>query len=176
MYSTLLFFHSIFRWLVLASLLYAVFRAYTGYTSNGSFTKTDDSIRHWTATISHIQLTIGFTLYFISPIVKYFLAQKREAIQHLDIAFFGIIHISLMLIAVVMITIGSASAKRKPTDKEKFKAMHMLWFSAALLTHFSWPFRGPFLRWPIVLISEPFKTISTETTCRPLPASCTTRH
>ena len=142
MYSTLLFFHSIFRWLVLASLIYAVFRAYTGYTSNGSFTETDNSIRHWTATISHIQLMIGFTLYFISPIVKYFLAQKKEAIQHLDIAFFGIIHISMMLIAVVIITIGSASAKRKHTDKEKFKTT-LLWFSAALLLIFlaiPWPF------------------------------------
>jgi len=142
MYSTLLFFHSIFRWLVLASLLYALCRAYTGYTSNKSFTKTDDSIRHWTATISHIQLTIGFTLYFISPIVKYFLAQKKEAIQQLDMAFFGIIHISLMLIAVVVITIGSASAKRQPTDKAKFKTM-ILWFSVALLIIFvaiPWPF------------------------------------
>ena len=142
MYSTLLFFHSGFRWLVLASLLTALFRAYTGYTSSRPFTKTDNSIRHWAATISHIQLTIGFTLYFISPIVKYFLAQKREAIQHLDIAFFGIIHISMMLIAVVIITIGSASAKRKPTDKEKFKTM-LLWFSAALLLIFlaiPWPF------------------------------------
>lgn len=142
MYSTLLFFHSLFRWLVLASLLYTLLRAYTGYTSNKVFTKTDNSIRHWTATISHIQLMIGFTLYFISPIVKYFLAQKKEAIHHLDIAFFGIIHISLMLIAVVVITIGSALAKRKPTDKEKFKTT-LLWFSIALLIIFSaipWPF------------------------------------
>ncbi len=142
MYSTLLFFHSGFRWLVLASLLYALLRAYTGYTSNRTFTKTDNSIRHWVATISHIQLIIGFTLYFISPIVKYFIAQKKEAIQHLDTAFFGIIHISLMLIAVVVITIGSASAKRKPSDKEKFKTM-LLWFSAALLLillAIPWPF------------------------------------
>lgn len=142
MYSALLFFHSIFRWLVLASLLYALFSAYRGYKSNKAFTKTDNSIRHWTATISHIQLMIGFTLYFISPIVKYFLAQKKEAIQHLDIAFFGFIHISMMLVAVVVITIGSALAKRKPTDKEKFKTI-LLWFSVALLIIFSaipWPF------------------------------------
>lgn len=142
MYSTLLFFHSSFRWLVLASLIYALFRAYTGYTTNRAFSKTDNSTRHWTATISHIQLMIGFTLYFISPIVKYFLAHKKEAIQHLDTAFFGIVHIALMLIAVVMVTIGSASSKRKPTDKEKFKAM-LLWFSAALFLIFlaiPWPF------------------------------------
>lgn len=62
----------------LASLMYAMFRTYTSYISNRAFTKTDNSIRHWIATISHIQLMIGFTLYFISPIVKCFSTQKRR--------------------------------------------------------------------------------------------------
>jgi len=47
-----------------------------------------------------------------------------------------------MLTAIVIITIGSALAKRKKTDKEKFKTM-LVWFSAALLIIFiaiPWPF------------------------------------
>ncbi|MFN8345357.1 MAG: hypothetical protein U0X91_10150 [Spirosomataceae bacterium] len=142
MYSTLLFFHSGFRWLVLAGLVYSLSGAYTGISNHRPFTKTDNAVRHWTATISHIQLTLGVTLYFVSPIIKYFLSQTKEAIQHLDIAFFGLIHSTIMFAAVVIITIGSSLAKRKATDREKFTTI-AVWFSIALLLLFAaipWPF------------------------------------
>jgi hypothetical protein len=130
------------RWLVLASLLYAIYRAYKGYTSNTQFSKTDNATRHWTATISHIQLVIGITLYTQSPIIKYFWNNFNEAIRNLDTAFFGLLHIILMLTAIILITIGSALSKRKITDKEKFKTM-LVWFSISLIIIFiaiPWPF------------------------------------
>jgi hypothetical protein len=142
MYQTLTFYHSIMRWLVLASLLYAIYRAYKGYTSNAQFSKTDNATRHWTATISHIQLVIGITLYTQSPIIKYFWNNFNEAIHNLDTAFFGLLHIILMLTAIILITIGSALSKRKMTDKEKFKTM-LVWFSISLIIIFiaiPWPF------------------------------------
>lgn len=142
MYSTLLILHSWFRWLVLASLGYALFRAYRGYSSGGPFTKNDDSIRHWTATIAHIQLIIGFTLYLKSSVVKAFFANPGDGIQHLGTAFFGVIHILLMLISIVVITIGSALAKRRATDRKKFRTT-LVWFSVALLLiiiAIPWPF------------------------------------
>ena len=130
------------RWFVLASLLYAIYRAYKGYTLKSQFSKTDNSIRHWTATIAHIQLVIGITLYTQSPIIKYFWHNFNEVIHHLDTAFFGLLHIILMLIAIILITIGSALSKRKISDKEKFKTM-LVWFSVSLLIIFiaiPWPF------------------------------------
>jgi hypothetical protein len=142
MYSFLLVAHSLFRWLVLASLVYALVRAYRGYTSGSIFTKTDNSVRHWTATIAHIQLVLGFTLYFTSPVIKYFWANSKAEIGHIDTAFFGIIHILLMLVSVVVLTIGSALAKRRATDLEKFRTM-LVWFSVALFIIFvaiPWPF------------------------------------
>jgi hypothetical protein len=142
MYQTLTFYHSIMRWLVLASLLYAIYRAYKGYTSNAQFSKTDNAIRHWTATILHIQLVIGITLYTQSPIIKYFWNNFNEAIHNLDTAFFGFLHIILMLTAIILITIGSALSKRKSTNKEKYKTM-LVWFSISLIIIFiiiPWPF------------------------------------
>jgi uncharacterized membrane protein len=79
MYQTLTFYHSILRWLVLASLLYAIYRAYKGYFSKAVFNKTDNAIRHWTATIAHIQLVIGIILYSQSPMIKYFWNNFNEA-------------------------------------------------------------------------------------------------
>lgn len=149
MYQTLTFYHSILRWLVLASLLYSIFRAYKGYTSHTVFNKTDNLTRHWTATIAHIQLVIGIILYTQSPIIKYFWTNFNDAIHHIDTAFFGLIHIALMLNAIILITIGSALSKRKETDKEKFKTM-LFGFLASLIIIFiaiPWPF-SPFANRP----------------------------
>lgn len=130
------------RWLVLASLLYSIYRAYKGYTLNSQFSKSDNAVRHWTATIAHIQLVIGITLYTQSPIIKYFWHTFNDAIHNIDVAFFGLIHIILMLIAIILITVGSSLAKRKTTDKEKFKTM-LIWFLISLIIIFiaiPWPF------------------------------------
>lgn len=142
MYSTVLVFHSLFRWLVLLSLCYAVFRAYKGYTSNSCFSSLDNKVRHWTATIAHIQLVLGILVYIKSPIIQYYFSDFKNLVSNKELTFFGLFHFFLMITAIVVITIGSAKAKRKKTDKEKFKTMLLL-FSIALiiiLIAIPWPF------------------------------------
>lgn len=149
MFQTLTFYHSIMRWLVLASIVYAIYRAYRGYSSNTQFSKTDNAVRHCTATIAHIQLVIGIILYTQSPIIKYFWQNFNEAIQNLNLTFFGLLHLILMLTAIILITIGSALSKRKTIDKDKFKTM-LVWFSVSLIIIFiaiPWPF-SPFANRP----------------------------
>ncbi|AZA60050.1 hypothetical protein [Chryseobacterium indoltheticum] len=149
MFETLTFYHSTMRWLVLASLVYSIYRAYKGYFSNAPFSKTDNYVRHWTATIAHIQLIFGIVIYTQSPIIKYFWNNFDEAITNLDLAFFGLLHIILMLTAIVMITVGSALSKRRTTDREKFKTI-LFWFSVSLiiiLIAIPWPF-SPFANRP----------------------------
>ncbi|MGJ1418827.1 hypothetical protein ACR79T_04320 [Sphingobacterium spiritivorum] len=142
MYSTLLILHSLVRWLVLVFIIYAVYRSYTGYIKDRIFSNTDNAVRHWTATISHIQLMIGMLLYIKSPVVKYFWSDVKKAVQQADLTFYSIIHFMLMLLAIITLTLGSALAKRKNTDKEKFRTM-LIYFSIALLIIFTaipWPF------------------------------------
>ena len=142
MYSILLPLHSLIRWLVLTSLLFSIYRAYRGWLLNKPFSKFDDKTRIITATIAHIQLVAGLWLYFISPVVSYFLSHFSTAVHQREIRFFGMEHITIMLSAIVIITIGSAKAKRKATDREKFKTM-AIWFSIALLmilTSIPWAF------------------------------------
>jgi hypothetical protein len=126
----LLAFHSALRWLVLIVLLFSISRAAKGYFTKAVFTNTDNALRHWTATIAHIQLVIGMTLYLRNPLLlKYSL-------------FFRVIHISCMFTAVIFLTVGSAMAKRQPTDTEKFRTM-LLWFTISLiiiLMAIPWPF------------------------------------
>ncbi|MCU0434214.1 MAG: hypothetical protein MUC87_12215 [Bacteroidia bacterium] len=132
MFTFLLAFHSLWRWAVLFSLLYSIYRGFVRKQKNLPFTKADNSLRHWTATIAHLQLAIGFVLYFKSPTVDYFLNNFGEAIKSTDTLFFGLLHILLMTVAVVLITIGSALAKRKAADADKFKTMAR-WFLAGLI-------------------------------------------
>ncbi|KPE50929.1 hypothetical protein [Chryseobacterium indologenes] len=142
MYQTLTFLHSLFRWIVLLSLIYSIWMAFRGYFYQKKFRKTDDSVRHWTATIAHIQLVLGIILYSKSPVIKYFWKNFSEAKASPDLLFFGLIHISLMLTSVVLITIGSALTKRKETDREKFRTM-LIWYFIALALIFiaiPWPF------------------------------------
>src|SRR5882757_637450 len=132
MYQTLLALHSLLRWFVLASLLFAIYRAYKGWLINKSFSKFDNLVRQIAATVAYIQLCIGLWLYFISPIIDYFLHNYKEAVQQRQIRFFGMEHSVMMLTAIIIITIGSLKTKHKSNDKEKFKTM-ALWFTVALL-------------------------------------------
>lgn len=149
MYALLLTLHSLFRWIFLLLLLYAVYQAWRGSISYKPFRKLDNTIRVVTVTAAHIQLTIGIILYFASPIISYFLHNFKEAVHQRDIRFFGMEHITLMILAVTFITVGSSSAKRKTTDQQKFKTI-AIWFSIALfliLISIPWPF-SPFTSRP----------------------------
>lgn len=148
MYSFLLPVHSVFRWVVVFSLTYAIIISTKGYFGKTAFTKTSNAIRHWTATIAHIQLITGIILYVKSPFVKQFFATANNTDETL---FFGIIHILLMLLAIVLITIGSAKSKREKTDHGKFKTM-LIWFSLAvllILLAIPWPF-SPLANRPLI--------------------------
>ena len=142
MLSTFIFLHSLIRWFVLGTLLYSIYRAYKGYRHRLAFSKTDNTWRHRTATIAHIQLIIGIILYSKSVAVKTFFAGLGSTGHITEPMFFGIIHIALMLTAIVLVTLGSAMAKRQTIDQEKFKTM-LFWFGAALLLiliAIPWPF------------------------------------
>lgn len=142
MYQTLLILHSINRWLILVSLIYVIWTAWDGIRSDRRFSSTDNTARHLTATISHIQLLVGLYLYMISPIVKFNVGEASGGAMVSESTFFRFVHIALMVISVVIITIGSAKAKRMETDILKFRTL-LLWFSIALLIiliAIPWPF------------------------------------
>ncbi|WP_341871390.1 hypothetical protein [Spirosoma oryzicola] len=141
MYSVLLFLHSCWRWLVLISLVYAIYSAYTGFYRRQVFTTAINSLRHWTATIAHIQLLLGMALYVQSPVVKLSMGDNPDKWINEQL-FFRYVHLAMMLVAVVLITIGSAKAKRAKDDAEKYRTM-LTWFSwglVILLMAIPWPF------------------------------------
>lgn len=150
MYTSLLTLHSIVRWIVLALLLYAIYKAFTGYFKQRAFSGSDNAARHYTATAAHIQLVIGMILYFKSPVVKAYWKTKGGLLPF-DYTFFSLLHLVLMFSAIVVLTVGSAKAKREMTDRKKFSTM-LIWFVVALLLiliAIPWPF-SPLVKRPYI--------------------------
>ncbi|WP_238388062.1 hypothetical protein [Hymenobacter sediminis] len=128
------------RWVVLAGLLFGLFRGYRGWLGRHTFAPLDNTVRHTAATLAHVQLLLGFGLYAVSPLVRTF--HLRDAEHAPGALFFGLLHAVLMVTAIVVLTIGSALAKRRPDNAAKFRTM-ALWFTAALLLMLlavPWPF------------------------------------
>ncbi len=148
MYGYLLLLHSLLRWLVLGSLLYAIYTASRGVIRRQTFTAGANAIRHWTATIAHVQLLVGMTIYFQSPIVLLRMQSSAGGLFN-EHTFFRFVHSALMLLAIIVITVGSAKAKRMEENQDKYQTM-LKWFIAGLLIiliAIPWPF-SPFASRP----------------------------
>jgi hypothetical protein len=147
MYAVLMTVHSLMRWLVLAGLLMAIVRSFKGWFAGRTFGRADNTIRHGVATIAHIQLVVGYLLYFTSPLVTYFRSNINTAIHNSDARFFGLIHIIAMTIAVIVVTLGSSLAKRKVGDRAKFKTIAIAFTVALAIIALAipWPF-SPFAK------------------------------
>lgn len=141
-YSTFLVLHSLLRWFVLISLIYTMFIAYKGWFSSLSYTPRHDKIRNITVIIAHVQLLVGLVLYGISPLIHGMFQNFGNAMGQSSIRFYGMEHSIMMIIAIVLITIGSAKAKRASESILKFKKI-AIWFTIALviiLISIPWPF------------------------------------
>lgn len=133
--------HSYTRWAVLLSLVFVLYRSYAGWLGHRPFTAADHRARVLAVTVAHTQLLLGFWLYFVSPVVDAYWSW-RGGDRPLELTFFGILHLALMSVAIGVLTVGSAAAKRAATDGQKFRLL-AIYFSAALLMILlavPWPF------------------------------------
>jgi len=140
MYNALKHAHSGFRWLVLVLLVVAIINAYSKWQNRKDFTAADKKKGLFAMVFTHIQFIIGLILYFISPLVSFQEGFMKETVTR----FFTIEHATLMLLAIVLITIGYSKAKRKADDSQKFKTTFIYYLIGliVMLISIPWPFRG----------------------------------
>lgn len=144
MHYSILALHSLLRWFVLAALLYALFRAYKGWFGKTPYTSADDKARLFSVIGIHTQLIIGILLFAVSPLISEFFSEFKENVSIKALRFFAMEHNIMMLLAIILITIGSAKVKRQTTDEAKFKTL-AVWFTIGLviiLVSIPWPFRA----------------------------------
>jgi len=121
MYTGLLHTHSAMRYLVLAILIIAILKSIFGLLQKSNYTKLDNKLAFFSMLFVHIQIVVGFVLYFVSP--KVILNDMSVAMKNTLIRFFTVEHILLMLIVGVLITIGRINSKKKPLDFQKHKSI-----------------------------------------------------
>lgn len=126
--------HSGWRWIVLITLLLAIFKGFQGWKKNAPFEKKDLKIALFAMIAYHIQFLGGLILIFTGPhmgVAKYFKKMLME-------------HVSLMVIGMVFITIGYVKAKKALEDKAKYKSIFIFYLITLILVlaAIPWPFRS----------------------------------
>ncbi|MCB0059509.1 MAG: hypothetical protein KDE45_20870 [Caldilineaceae bacterium] len=112
-----------------------------------------ESSRKWVsyyAIAMDVNLLVGLLLYFfLSPVTKQVMANFSAAMGgDREFRFFGVEHITMMIIAVVFAHLASVFAKRGTTDVKKFRNA-ALWDLASLaIVLISIPWWRPFFRMP----------------------------
>ena len=117
MYNALQHAHSGLRWIVLALLLYAIFNAFKKWRSGANFLDQDRKKNLFALIATHTQFLLGIALYFISPKVQFGPGMMKDSMTR----FYAVEHITLMIIAIVLITLGYSLSKRIKQDPKKFK-------------------------------------------------------
>jgi cytochrome c biogenesis factor len=99
--------------------------------------------------IVQTQFLVGLALYVFSPMVRYFLQNFGTAVHERDARFFGMEHITMMFIAVAVISAGSLKSKKRKTDRDKFKVIAISFGVTLLIIFLSIPWEfSPFTRRP----------------------------
>ena len=122
--------HSGLRYVVLGLLLAAIYTAFTKKSeANAGYSK----VYLWAMIATHTQILLGLILYFWSPKVNFSMMSEKLY------RFYNVEHITGMLIAAVLITIGYRQAKNLKHNKV------LMYYGVGLLVilvSIPWPFRN----------------------------------
>ncbi|NRD18777.1 hypothetical protein HNV08_01855 [Winogradskyella eckloniae] len=134
MMETLQFIHSNWAYLVLLVLVLATLNALIKFFGDKEFDAKDFRISLFALITMHIQLLIGFILFFTKD---YFSTIKQvggmgEVMKNSALRNLIIEHPLTMIIAVTLVTIGYSKHKKKLTSKPKFKVL-AIFYSIALV-------------------------------------------
>lgn len=117
MYPALQTAHSVFAYIVLAVLFFAAINAISGLVSKRFFAAKDLRISLFAMILSHMQLLIGFILYFVSPLGFDALGNMGDKALRLT----SLEHPLINIIALAVITIGWSKHKKEESHNGKYK-------------------------------------------------------
>lgn len=133
--------HSGLRWIVLLLLIITSFKSIAGCLGKKSFLSIDKKLASFTVMGFHLQVVLGFILFFANKWHTLMGEMKDPSIR-----FFTVEHSLGMLLAAVLLTIGSAKAKRAETDEKRHKIIAWTFTISLIivLASIPWPFREMF--------------------------------
>lgn len=144
LYNAMLHAHSIGRWIVLLLLVIAIFNSLVA--GSRPFIKSDNRTGLLLTIFADLMLLIGIYLWFVGPkgynLIK--ASGMAGVMSDPTSRFFAVEHLTGMLIAIILIHIGKAQAKKRISDRAKHKRTVIFYVLALLIILLSipWPFRG----------------------------------
>jgi hypothetical protein len=129
MYYFIQKFHSGWSYLALLILVVAVVTFFSGMFSKTEFTSANRKIGLIALIVIHIQLLLGFILYFVSPLGFASLGQMADKALRLT----SLEHPLINIIAIALITLGWSKHKKLVTSASKFKTFSIFYGLGLLL-------------------------------------------
>jgi hypothetical protein len=145
--QAILVIHNLLRWAVVLFGVWTLINAMTGFFGKRSFTANDNRSNLFFMISCDIQLLIGLVLYFSNgwfDKLKNFTQYKAIPSER----FFAMEHMSMMLLAWILVHVGKATVKKAGTDAAKHKRM-LIFFGLAIiliLASIPWPVREAIAR------------------------------
>jgi len=142
--------HSYLRWFIVGFLILNLLFIYHGFFTNKRFSKIDKYLVSTTVSLVHTQFLVGLFVFINSPIIALFFQNFSSHMKNEELRFFGIEHTITMILAIVLITIGSYLCRREKLDNLKFKKL-LVYFSLAfvlIMISIPWEF-SPYIQRPL---------------------------
>lgn len=135
MYNFLFAAHNIVRYLLLVALVLSFVNAFVKDFGKKPLVAADNIINRIALSLMHVQFLVGIVLYTQSPKVSFEAGFMKNPVYR----YYTMEHITMMLVAVILVTIGIARVKRLPEIKKhrsvwSFELIALVLISAALLT------------------------------------------
>lgn len=111
--------HSVLRYFILVFLMLVIVRSLLGWQKKSAYSPLDDKFSLWLFIFTHIQLLFGLIQYFVSPVVIFSGASMKDPIAR----YWLVEHATMMLIAIVLITMARITAKKMTEAAAKHKRL-----------------------------------------------------
>jgi hypothetical protein len=154
MYSYVLPLHSLIRWAVLLTGLWAAFRGLSGTIRHRPWTRADERAGVWFTTAIDTQFLLGLLLYFVfSPITRAAFHDFGAAMANPSMRFWAVEHITGMVIAGGLAHVGRKRIQKMGNDDRRQRTAAIFYTLSILviLASIPWPGRiygRPLLRLP----------------------------
>ena len=119
MHTTLLHLHSSLRYLVLLALIVVVIKSLWGWLGKKPYSNLDNRVSLYLFIFTHMQLLVGMVLYFVSDLVQF----NASTMKNKDLRYWAVEHLTIMLIAIVLITMARITSRKLSGDEARHKRM-----------------------------------------------------
>lgn len=131
--------HSALRYLILILLAWSLIKAWSGWKGTRVYGSGARYLYQATRIVLILQMLLGLGLYYLMGFYRV-LGHLRGAPD--QSVFFSVVHVTMMLVAIILVNIGYMLASGAATDKGKYRRIAVFYSIGTFLIFMAipWPF------------------------------------